>query len=251
MEKFNMQAQSNQRAQDLKYYEGLANSWETGIGSTLDKLKSFTKYVPLSEFPKLFVKYELFKKVLGVHGAIIECGVHQGGGLLTWGMLSSIFEPVNHIRKIVGFDSFEGFTSIHEKDKALQNANLKVGGLAVDAEDDIRKSIELFDQFRPLGHIPKIQLVRGNAISTIPDFVKNTPQLVVAMLYLDFDVYEPTKVALQEFLPRMPKGSIIVFDELYNDQWPGETQAVVDTIGIQQLKLERFPFHPQISYAVL
>lgn len=246
-----MQAQSNQRAQDIKYYEGLVNSWETGIGNTLDKLKAFTKYVPLSEFPKLFVKYELFKKVIGVHGAIIECGVHQGGGLLTWGMLSSIFEPINHIRKIVGFDSFEGFTSIHEKDKTVQNANLKVGGLAVDAEDDIRKSIELFDQFRPLGHIPKVQLVRGNAISTIPDFVKSTPHLVVAMLYLDFDVYEPTKVALQEFVPRMPKGSILVFDELYNDQWPGETQAVVDTIGIQQLKLERFPFHPQISFAVL
>ena len=49
----------------------------------------------------------LFKKILHVHGSIVECGVHQGSGVLTWGILSSIFEPVNHVRKIIGFDLCE------------------------------------------------------------------------------------------------------------------------------------------------
>ena len=43
------------------------------------------------------------------------------------------------------------------------------------------------------------------------------------MLFIDLDLYEPTKFALEQFLPRMHKGSIIAFDELDNPQWPGET----------------------------
>jgi hypothetical protein len=55
----------------------------------------------------------------------------------------------------------------------------------------------------------------------------------VSLLYLDFDIYEPTAVALEHFLPRMPKGSIVAFDELY------------------KFKLESFPFEPEISFIQL
>jgi len=251
MEKFTMQSRQNQRSSDLAYYDSLAALWDQSSTSTLDKLRAFTKYVPMTEFPKLFAKYELFKKILPIHGAIVECGVHQGAGTLTWGVLSSIFEPVNHIRKIIGFDTFEGFASINEKDKATGNENLKVGGLAVNTETELLEAIRLYDQFRPLGHISKIQLVKGNAMQTIPSFVEANPHLVVAMLYLDFDLYEPTKLAIEKFLPLMPKGSVIVFDELYNEQWPGETVAVKETVGLTSLRIERFPFHPQISFSVI
>ena len=40
-----------------------------------------------------------------------------GAGLMTWNQLSSIFEPVNHTRKIIGFDTFSGFTSLKQEDK--------------------------------------------------------------------------------------------------------------------------------------
>ena len=71
------------------------------------------------------------------------------------------------------------------------------------------------------------------------------------MLYLDFDIYEPTKVALLNFLPRMPKGSILVFDEIHNPHWPGETQALVDVLGINNVEIRNFPFNPNISYIKL
>jgi hypothetical protein len=47
------------------------------------------------------------------------------------------------------------------------------------------------------------------------------------LLYLDFDVYEPTKAAIEALRPHMPKGAAIVFDELYSRQWPGETLALL------------------------
>ena len=250
-EQFSMQSTSNQRKSDMDYYKNLNDYWDTSIGSNLDKLRAFTKYVPVGELAKLFVKYELFKKILHVHGSIVECGVHQGSGVLTWGILSSIFEPVNHVRKIIGFDTFEGFADIAEQDKVMNNGHAKVGGLSVNAYDDVKQSIELFDSFRPLGHIPKIELVKGDATKTIEEYIKNNPHLVVSMLYLDFDVYSPTKRAIELLKSRMPIGSMIVFDELNIREWPGETQALNDTLGISSLKIERFPFHPQISFAIL
>lgn len=57
---------------------------------------------------------------LNIKGSIIECGVHQAGGVFTWAKLSSIYEPYNYHRKIIGFDTFKGFPSVKKiKTKAL------------------------------------------------------------------------------------------------------------------------------------
>lgn len=90
-----------------------------------------------------------------------------------------------------------------------------------------------------------------NVKKTIPKYIKDNPHLIVSLLYLDLDLYEPTKIALHNFMPRMPKGSIMVFDEINVDQWPGETLAVLDEIGISNLRIKRFEFAPLISYAVI
>jgi cephalosporin hydroxylase len=63
---------------------------------------------------------------------------------------------------------------------------------------------------------------------TARQFLTDFPHLVISCLYLDFDIYQPTKVALEHFLPRMPKGSVLVFDELNEEAFPGETIAVME-----------------------
>ena len=49
----------------------------------------------------------------------------------------------------------------------------------------------------------------------------------------------------------MPKGAIVAFDELNAPNWPGETLAVMETIGIRNLRIERFQLDTLISYAIL
>lgn len=190
-------------------------------------------------------------EILPVHGAIVECGVHLGGGLMTWAQMSAIFEPFNHVRKVVGFDTFEGFSGVTDQDKATNIDPIGKGTFNAPSYDDLMKGIEAFDRGRPLSHVPKVELVKGDAMVTIPRYIEDNRHLVVALLYLDFDVYAPTKAAIEALRPRMPKGAIIAFDELYIRQWPGETLAVLDTIGLQNLRIRRFPHQPQISYAVL
>ena len=74
---------------------------------------------------------------------------------------------------------------------------------------------------------------------------------VIALLYLDFDLYEPTKLALKTFLPRMPIGSIIAFDEINHKEWPGETLAVLEECGIKNLEIKRYEFDSVRSYAII
>lgn len=219
--------------------------------SNYEKSLSFAKYIPRQALSKFLCRYEIFKHILAVDGSIIECGVRHGGGLMTWAQLSAVLEPVNYTRKIVGFDTFAGFPSLSAGDEKSRSIHARPGGFAVDSYEDLCRAIELYNANRPLGHMHKVELVKGDAVQTIPQYVADNPHLVVSLLYLDFDIYEPTKTALTCLVPRMPKGAVIAFDELNSPHWPGETKAVLDTLGIRKLAVKRFTFNSYISYAVL
>jgi hypothetical protein len=231
----------------VSYEEYFDNSKAT----TGEKLAAFAKYVPRQSLTEFLVKTEIFKKILNIHGSIVECGVHFGGGLLTFAKLSSIFETVNITRKIIGFDTFRGFPklTIHDKDSDPNFAYK--GGLSSPSFEDLHECIKVYDSDRFVNHIPKIELVKGDATKTIPKYLKDNPQTIVSLLYLDFDIFKPTKVALESFVPRIPKGGIIAFDELNDKSWAGETIALLKTYGVRDWRIERFSYDNRISYAVL
>ena len=212
---------------------------------------NFPLYVPRQDLTRFLCKYEIFKRVLNVQGSIVECGVFFGGGLLGWAQLSAVFEPVNHQRRVIGFDTFEGFRPLAEGDAGSESAEAHEGGLAIDSYQEIVRCTQLLDMNRPVGHIPKVELVRGDATETIPRYLEENPHLVVSLLYLDFDVYAPTKVAIENLLPRMPKGAVVAFDELNLGDWPGETVAALEALDLGSLRLERFPWGSTICFAQL
>ncbi len=237
-------------AQEQRVSAELAALFESSGDSVEARLESFPKYVRRQNLTRFLALYEIFKRVLRVKGSIVECGVNRGFGLMSWARLSAILEPVNLTRRIYGFDSFAGFPSVHDNDLAgAGRTAAEAGGLAAESYEELLKLAELHDQDRFLGHIAKIELIKGDAVETIPRFVQERQHLVVSLLFMDFDLYEPTSVALEHFLPRMPKGAIIAFDELDNPIWPGETKAVVDRLGISNLALRRLEFDPYIAFA--
>ena len=79
----------------------------------------------------------------------------------------------------------------------------------------------------------------------------SNPHLLVSLLFLDFDLYEPTKVALDSFLPRMSKGAVLAFDEINSARWPGETQALLEAMDLRRHRIQQFPMDPNIAYIVL
>ncbi len=199
---------------EREYLARLPELFESSPYSVTERLMNFPLYIPRQNLTNFFSRYEIFQRALRVHGSIIECGVSFGAGLMTWAHLSAIFEPTNHTRRIIGFDTFSGFTKIAEQDQRSTHEDATEGGLAIDSYQHLQDAIDLFDMNRFVGHVGKVELVRGDATKTIPKYIEENPHLVVALLYLDFDLYEPTAVALKHFLLRMPKGAIIGFDEL-------------------------------------
>lgn len=220
--------------------------------SALEIIQDFPKYIPRQIFSRFLVFNELFKMILPVKGSIVECGVLRGAGLMAWAQLSAIYEPVGYQRKIIGFDTFSGFPDIDDKDKSEQeNIDASKGGFAVDSYDELKKVINLYDANRFLSHIEKVELVRGDFLKTGPEFLEKNKHTLVALLYLDFDIYKPTKEALRIFLPRMPRGAIVAFDEINHPDWPGETVALLEELNLNKYRLRKFYYEPNISYIVL
>lgn len=215
-------------------------------------VNNFAKYVRRQEITRFLFRHEIFKKILNIKGSILECGVFSGNGLMSWAQLSAILEPIGFFRRIHGFDTFAGFPRVTEEDlSGSEKVEWKSGDLKDDSYEDLLYCIELFDMNRFLSQFTKVQLIKGDFMETGEKFLEDNPHLLVALLYLDFDLYEPTKKALELFLPRMPKGSILAFDEINNPMWPGETQAFLETLNIRDCRVQKYSYEPNMAFIVM
>jgi len=178
---------------DIIFKKELENYFEENKDTTWQKLSNFTKFVPNHVLMRFITRYEIFKKILNIHGSIIECGVLFGGGLMTWAHLSAMFEPNNYTRKIIGFDTFKGFSSVSNFDKFSIPEFEQVNGIPKNADIDLKKCIDVFNA-------NQIELVKGDIVKTAPKYLEDNPHTIVSLLYLDMDIYKPTKAALENFL---------------------------------------------------
>jgi hypothetical protein len=209
----------------------------------------FPLYTTRQDLSRHIARYELVKMCLGTPGSIVECGTYRGSGLMMLAKVAVMLEPYGFKRRVIGFDTFAGFPTVSE----IDGSNSTEGELSASTDDLTRleRAIDLFDSNRPISHVPKIELVKGDAAGTIPEWLDRNPYALISMLYLDFDLYEPTSIALRCFLPRMPKGAILAFDELNDSRRPGETVALLEQQGVNNLQLQTFSFEPHITYAVV
>lgn len=216
--------------------------------SDLLKIKTFAKYSPRQNITEFITRYEIFKKILSIHGSIAECGVNAGQGLFTWAKLSSILEPYNFTRQIFGFDTFMGFPSLTDNDKESASKLVKMNGASYDDFDNIVQGIKVHDSDRALAHIQKIKLFKGDINETVPKFAKENSDIFFSLINVDVDIESPTQTILEYLYPMLVRGGIMIFDEVSNPLYKGESIALKNS-GIN-LKLERFPFEARICYAI-
>jgi len=190
----------------------------------------------------------LYQKIVDIPGVICEFGVQWGATLAQLINFRGMYEPYNHSRKIFGFDTFEGFQALDEKDGLL----LKAGDYStmVDYQPILEEILAIHESFSPIPHVRKFELIKGNASDTIDTWLEANPHAIVAMAIFDMDVYKPTRDVLQKVLPRLTKGSLLVFDELSCQHFPGETAAVAEVLGLNNISLRRHPHQPYCAWAV-
>lgn len=198
----------------------------------------FMLHGEIERFTKLFARHELFKQVLELPGDIVECGVLKGTGLFLWARLLQIYSPRTK-RKVVGFDTFEGYpaetSQDHDRQTGQEFKRQQIQDAAAVSVSHLMHAAE------NLGLADRIELVPGDATRSIPEYVAANPGFRIALLDLDFVLYDPTKAALEGFYPLVVPEGLIIFDE-YAVAGMGESDAVDEFFAGKKLQLRQFPW---------
>jgi len=225
--------------------ETLERLFERTELSTFEMFRAFPVFTPRYTLARFLAHYELFKQIVEVPGAIVDIGVYRGASAFTWAKLCEIFCPTDVRKRVYGFDTFEGFARLAAQD-GVENReqDVRPGGYAGGGsiEEDLLLARDAMNHDRHLKHIERVEFVKGDVARTVPEFVAQQGQgLRVALLNLDADLYEPTRVALEHLVPLLSPGALIVLDEYAVTTFPGESHAV------DEYFMQRFGRRPTIQ----
>jgi len=195
---------------------------------------------------------EIYQHILKIPGIIVQCGVRWGGDLLTFQSLRSLYEPYNYSRRIVGFDTFEGLVGTEAKDQGATGIEVKDGQFAVSAgyPEALNELFLAAERQSPIPHIRKQQLIAGDASQTVPGFLQENQGEMLALLYLDMDIYKPTQEVLKACQERLTPGAVVVFDEYGSTEFPGEAIAARELQSVLELKMCRSQFGTVTAYGI-
>lgn len=211
-------------------------------------LSNLGLYLTSKNFSRLLFFYEIYKKIVNMHGIIIEFGTRWGQTISILSALRGIFEPFNRTRKIVGFDTFLGHAGISEQDGSSHDC--KDGAFAVTSEyeNHLEKILTFQERLNPISHIKKFELIKGDVVQTLPAYLERHPETLVSLAVFDMDIYTPTKAAIEMIQPYLCKGSILVFDDLVDSVFPGETAALRETMNMHKMRIQRISMTSRLSY---
>jgi hypothetical protein len=199
---------------------------------------------------RIIAMHDIYQKIVNIHGIICEFGVFWGQNLALFELFRGMYEPYNCNRKIVGFDTFEGFVSVDKKDGTSAIVKEKSYSTSSDYINILSQILDYHEANAPIPHIKKYELVKGDASVTIEEYLRRNPETIIAFAYFDLDVYKPTKDCLVAILPHLSKGAIIGFDELNYHDFPGETLAFQEVLGINNYTIHHVANNHLMSYIV-
>jgi hypothetical protein len=201
-----------------------------------DLYNDFSLWGDVDRFTKMLARYELFKRVMEMPGDIVEGGVLKGAGVLYWAKLIQIFNPMSR-RKVIGFDTFEGYPEDTSKEHDQETARAFTAEQI--AEQEMVSVDRIMSAAKAQGLEKRIELVKGDASQTIPQYVADNPGFRISLLNLDFVLYDPTLAAMKELYPRVLPGGIVVLDE-YAVADKGESDAVDEVLAGQGVELMNY-----------
>jgi len=235
---------------EVDAYRSLAALFRSSPIPSGEILANLSLYLTRSSLSQILFMNQLYSRILDVHGVVMEFGNRWGRNLALFSSLRNIFEPHNYGRKIVGFDTFEGFPTVAPQDGG--DAIIKVGALSVAPgyQDYLDELLGIHERLSPRPQLRRFETIKGDVEKTLPSYLDAHPETIVALAYFDMDLYQPTKAALEMILPYLTKGSILGFDEVCLLEFPGETAALREVLDLSRYALMRSPYSNHQSYIV-
>ena len=171
-------------------------------------------------------------RTLHLEGDVCEFGVAQGA---TSALIANEIRETN--KKLWLFDSFEGLPRPTEQDILIDDIfNLgsieKYQGLMASGQDQVT------------GRLNAINFP-FDRVQIVPGFIEKTAQSAslpkqVCFAYVDFDFYEPIKIALELLESRLPIGGVMIVDD-YGFFSEGAKTAVDEFVAARELCYKKEP----------
>ena len=146
------------------------------------------------------------KSVESIEGDVVEFGVFKGGSLLAMAK--------NTNKKIYGLDTFEGLPKPNKEIDGERSYVIKMNNTNIFAVQN------MLDK----NNIKNVELMQGLFKDTILELKDKR----FSFAYVDCDLYEGTKQALEFLMPRMNKGGIIAIDDFCSNYYLGVRKAVLE-----------------------
>ena len=216
-----------------------------------DMVVNFPLYTRSSAVAKLLYINELYEKIVQTPGVIMEFGVWWGANLALFESLRAVYEPYNYTRKIIGFDTFEGYQSITNEDGKSDFVQEGNYGIDKDYLDHLAEVMDCHQNENVMANVKKYDLIKGDASQTIKTYLDDHPETIISLAYFDMQLYKPTKECLERIKPHLTKGSLIAMDEINCHEFPGETVALQEVFGLNNIRLIRSKILPDRAYFII
>lgn len=216
------------------YVSELANLAELYRASPVphdEMIDNFALYATPAAMRRFIHFDRLYQKILDLPGLIMVFGVRWGRDLSTLHGLQQIYEPMNYVRRVLGFDTFAGFPAVTGRDGATAVTRAGAYGVTADYEQHLAAVLAAKLRLGTFDHIERLEILKGDAVEQLQRYLAAHPETIVSLAYFDLDLYEPTKACAELLLPCLVPGAVIAFDEFNHSVFPGETAAAKEVFG--------------------
>ncbi len=203
-------------------------------GSIFDHENAFYLGAPAGRIGKLLAHFEMFSLVADCAGAVVECGVFKGASFARLAAFRQLIGDPSS-QPLVGFDTFGTFpaTSLAADQDRLTQFIAEAGDTSIGAAQ-LRLLLE------EKGQGTGLELVEGDICDTVPSWVEANPDTPIALLHVDVDIYEPSRVIFEHLWPRLVPGGVMILDDY--GRWEGETLAFQEHFGASPPRIQRMPY---------
>jgi len=172
-------------------------------------------YCGISNLARQVAIGDILRSTLHVPGHVAEFGSWRGANLLYLAKLLRIFDSLGS-KQVHCFESFEGLSTFAPQDGAAEGERGRYKG----SYQELLEVIDLYDMN------DDVLIHKGLVQDTLPHLLAAQPELTFSFIYCDVDLYEPTKIILEQMDERLAQGGVFVLDEYNDETYPGETVAV-------------------------
>ena len=218
-----------------------------------EKERSLGLFLRGSLLARILAVGDIYKKIVDIPGAIFDIGTWRGQTAVLCENFRAIYEPLHFNRRIVCFDTFEGYQGFSEKDRATslhRDGTYGVGG--DDYAEFLRHLLLQHEKSNAMGHNNgKHKVIKGDCRETIPAFFKEFPSEYLALTFFDVNSYDPTLKAFQAVWSKLVPGGIVAFWQLTRNTIPAEARVYADDIlSAYGHSLHRSQIYPGLCYLV-